>query len=306
MKFAPILPVFKDPQLQTEFEKNGFVVIPFYTAAEMETLENLYHNLHPTDEEGFFPSTFSKDKTYRNTVDERVKYIGQRSINHFFTDIKVVCGSFIVKSPGPNSEMGIHQDMTLVDESRFTGINIWCTLTDLTPQNGVLYILKGSHRIVPTLRGASIPDMYAAEEVKQAIRQYAQPLYLKAGEAVVFDQSIIHFSPPNMSEKPRIVTNIFITHKDATFRIVWWNEDSNNKAVEIFEEPDDFMTNYEQFGADIFARPKSGKSLGVVNYNFPKLSIAQLNELYGTPALPKSHFWSKWLQKLNKYVSANF
>ena len=39
-------------------------------------------------------------------------------------------GSFIVKHNDKNSELGVHQDMSLVDESKFMGINTWSPLCD--------------------------------------------------------------------------------------------------------------------------------------------------------------------------------
>jgi len=56
--------------------------------------------------------------------------------------------------------MCVHQDMTLVDESKFSGINIWVPLVDLTEKNGVLQVLPGSHRIFPRYRGSTIPGIY--------------------------------------------------------------------------------------------------------------------------------------------------
>ncbi|MEZ4953329.1 MAG: phytanoyl-CoA dioxygenase family protein [Saprospiraceae bacterium] len=283
-KFPKMLPVFKDSQLQAEFEENGFVTIPFYTPEEIERLTKLYHDLHPKDEKGFFPSTFSKDKNYRTTADREIRSMGQRSIGQYLKDYKVVGGSFIVKSPGPESIMNVHQDMTLVDESKYSGINIWCPLIDLNDKNGVLYILEKSHRIFPTYRGATIPDIY--DKTREEIKQYMQPLFLKAGEAVIFDQSILHYSPPNLSDKIRIVTNIFFTHQDAAFRIAYFNKNEFKGQVELFEQDDNFMIDFEQFGHNIFDRPKIGKSLGLIDYDFPEITPELLQEKYGP--LPKN------------------
>jgi hypothetical protein len=272
--------VFKDNALQNEFEKNGFVILPFYNPTEVTFLLNLYRELHPVDEKGFFPSTFSKDKNYRNKANEEIQRVGNRSINEYLTDIKVVCGSFIVKSPGAESVMDVHQDMTLVDESEYTGINIWCPLVNLTETNGVLYVLPESHRIFPTYRGSSIPNIY--ENVYDEIKKHMVPKFLKAGEAIIFDQSIIHYSPPNLSGEIRPVTNTYFTHKDATFRTAYYDKENHPDEVELFEQEFSFMTNFEQFGENIFARPKIGRSLGYFAWDFPKLTPELLEKKYGS------------------------
>ncbi len=272
-----MLQVFKERETQQLFEKNGYVILPFYTPDEIKELNDLYHTLHPKDELGFFPSTFSKDKNYRATADEAIRRIGDRSIQKYCQDIKVVCGAFIVKNIGEESGMCVHQDMSLVDESRFTGINIWVPLIDLTIENGALFVLKGSHRMIPTYRASSIAECFAP--VMNEVIDYLEPVTVKAGEAVIFDQSIIHFSPPNFSDQIRIVTNTYFTHQDAEFRTYYWQKEFGNN-VEAFVQDDSFMTNFEQFGQNIQDRPKVGTSQGLVPYEFPKIDLAYLERNY--------------------------
>jgi hypothetical protein len=102
--------VFKDPEMQQCFEEQGYVTVQFYTENEVSELDKLYSNLHPKEETGFYPSTFSKDKNYRQTADEEIRRIGNRTISDVLENHKVVCGSFIVKYPGNESEMGVHRD----------------------------------------------------------------------------------------------------------------------------------------------------------------------------------------------------
>jgi len=271
-----MLPVFKDPTIQAKFEKEGYVILPFYNAEEVEKLTQLYHEMHPSNEQGFFPSTFSQDKNYRHKADEEIRLSCQRSADLYLQDIKMVCGAYIVKNPGPESGMCVHQDMSLLDESRFTGINIWATLTDLSVENGTLFALKGSHRLFPTYRGSSIPEFF--QNVSDEIIDYLEPIIIKAGEAVFFDQSIIHYSPPNYSDKVRIVTNTYFTHQDAEYRTYFYNPTEHPKEVEAFEQSNTFMTDFEQFGNNIQARPTVGKSLGLIPYDFPKIDVAFLDQ----------------------------
>lgn len=283
--FPKMLKVFRSDELQQSFEKNGYVVVPFYTPEEVQELTALYQRLHPKDEKGFFPSTFSNDKNYRTVADIEIRRVCERPMQQYLQDIKTMCGCFIVKSPGPESAMCVHQDMTLVDESVYTGINIWVPLIDLTATNGVLQVLPGSHRLYPTYRGSTIPGFY--DEVNEQIKPYLQTVFAKAGEAVIFDQSIIHYSDANLSDNVRIVTNTYFTHKDATFRIAYWNQEMGNK-VELFEEDDSFMTDFEQFGHNIHDRPKIGKSLGLFDYEFPKITTTELEQRYGKSQQPST------------------
>ncbi|MFT4544639.1 MAG: ectoine hydroxylase-related dioxygenase (phytanoyl-CoA dioxygenase family) [Bacteroidia bacterium] len=273
--------VFKDPEMQRQFEEQGYVIVQFYTPEEIASLNKLYDDLHPQDEKGFYPSTFSQDKNYRQKADEEIRRIGNRPMDSILENQRVVCGSFIVKYPGPESEMCVHQDMTLVDETEFTGINIWCPLVDLTETNGAIYALPKSHRLLPTYRGASVPNIY--QDVSEEVIDFMTPLYLKAGEAVIFDQSIIHYSAPNISADKRVVTNTYFTQKEARFRTAYYNAEEDEKRVELFDQPDTFMTDFDQFGENIYDRPKIGTSLGKFDYHFKRLSVADLEKVYGKP-----------------------
>lgn len=273
-----MLKVFKDAEIQAKFEKDGYVILPFYSAEEVEELTALYHELHPRNEEGFFPSTFSQDKNYRHTADEKIRAACQRSANIYLENYKMVCGAYIVKNPSPDSGMCVHQDMSLLDESKYTGINIWATLTDLSIQNGTIFVLPGSHRLFPTYRGSSIPEFF--QEVNDEIIDYMHPVLLKAGEAVFFDQSIIHYSPPNYSENVRIVTNTYFTHKDAEYRTYFYDKEKHPDKIEAFEQSDSFMTDFEQFGNNIHERPQVGKSLGLVDYDFPRIDAEFLRSRF--------------------------
>lgn len=283
-------PVFKDASLQAAFEKDGFVLVDFYTPDQVEQLIQVYRELHPKDEVGFFPSTFSSDKNYRKRADQTIREVAAKRMQELFIDFQEVCGSFIVKSPDPQSGMCVHQDMSLVDESRFTGVNIWAPLTDLSIQNGAIFVLPGSHRFFPTFRGSSIPEFFSP--VMNEIVDYLQPVLINAGKAVVFDQSIIHFSPPNLSDQIRIVTNIFITNSDAEFRTYYWDKNPENK-VEIYAQESTFMTDFEQFGQNIHNRPQVGTLIDTEVYGFPKIT-AEFLAKHCEPTQARSLIEKEW------------
>lgn len=270
--------VFKQTHLQQQLNNEGFVIVDFLNAEEVTNLLNLHHNKHSENIKGFYTSTFSKDVVYRREVDSLIQQSMQRGLESYFENYRVHCGSFIIKAADEKSSLKLHQDMTLVDESKFTGINIWIPLIDLNKQNGAIEILPKSHRIFKTYRGASLPDIY--DGVEPLVHQLLKPCYLKAGQAIIFDQSIIHFSPANTSNVARPVINTFITHKDAEIRICYWDKTKQNE-IEIFEQAPDFMVNFQNFGHDIFSRPSIGTSIGFVPFDFPKLTRELLETEFG-------------------------
>lgn len=284
--------VFKNEAFQQSLNENGFVIVDFLNSTEVGELLSAFKANHTNGVSGFYTSTFSKDKDYRKKVDIIIQQTMQRGLNEYFYDYKVHCGSYIVKGADEKSQLKMHQDMTLVDESVYTGINIWIPLIDLTKENGAIELIPKSHRLFKTYRGASIPDIY--DGIEQEVHKLMQPLYLKAGQAVIFDQSIIHFSPANRSQELRPVINTFITHKDATIKICYWNKDTYGNKIEVFSQPADFMTNFDNFGHDIFSRPSIGTSEGFKDYDFPKITKDLLDRVYpNTNSQKKKTFFQR-------------
>jgi ectoine hydroxylase-related dioxygenase (phytanoyl-CoA dioxygenase family) len=270
--------------LQHQFHEEGYVIVPFISAEQIESLFQVYKKCYPEGVEGFFTTTFANNVEHRELVNRSIREICIQEINALFHDYKILFSSFIVKAPGENSRLIMHQDMTLVDEDIFSGINIWCPMIDLNTTNGAIEVLPKSHRFYKTYRGSSLPDIY--DTVKEEVLSLMQPIYLKAGEAIIFDQSIIHNSPPNLSAAERPTINTFVAHKEAKIKICYWDRHNHGNNVEIFEQEDDFLEKFENFGHNIFSRPTIGKSLGLFPYDFPKLTVEQIESELGVTIKP--------------------
>jgi ectoine hydroxylase-related dioxygenase (phytanoyl-CoA dioxygenase family) len=271
--------IFKRPEQHLAFERDGFVVLDFFQPEEITAMLAHFESLRPEGLKGFYTTTFDNDPEYRTKVDLALRAVFERPVSKHFVDYKYFFSSFIAKAPDPKSELILHQDMTLVDEARFPGLNIWAPLVDLTMDNGPIYVLPGSHRLKPTYRGSSLPDIY--DGIEKEVISVMTPLLLKAGQAVAFDQSLLHYSPANLSDKERIVVNTFISNEAAKIQICFHDKEKAPDKVEIFAQADDFLRHYTGFGTDIFKRPTIGESLGYVDYNFPKVTLAELEAKYG-------------------------
>jgi hypothetical protein len=294
--------LFKDKELQSQFYELGYVIVPFIEEKTVHNLLSSYKTYYPEGVQGFFSTIFTNNKDHRAGVNATIKENCLDKINSLFEDYKIMFSIFIVKAPDEKSELIMHQDMTLVDESRFSGVNIWCPLIDLNAENGAIQLIPKSHRFYNTYRGSSLPNIY--DDVKQEIKQLMQPMYLKKGEAVIFDQSIIHYSPVNRSDKERPVINTFITSKEAHIQICYWDKDTYGTNVELFDQKDDFLENFENFGPNMFAKPSVGKSLGLHPYSFPKLTVEHIEKKLNVKLYKEDR--PKRFPRISKIVSELF
>jgi len=277
--------IFKDDVLNKEFLENGYIIVPLLEQKQISRLLSFYKELYPDGVKGFFTTTFANNEEHRTKVNNEIRSVSITSLESYFKDFKTYFSSYIIKAPGEDSELILHQDMTLVDETIFTGINVWTPLIDLDSENGAIQILPKSHRLMPSYRGSSLPDIY--DNVKEEVKNLMIPCYLKAGEAIIFDQSIMHYSPPNLSSIERPVINTFVAHKDAKIRTCYWDKKMQNQ-IEIFEHDEDFLKKFENFGHNIFSRPTIGRSLGLFAYNFPKVTPGILIEKYKSTSVKNS------------------
>ncbi|MEZ4854820.1 phytanoyl-CoA dioxygenase family protein [Flavobacterium sp.] len=272
--------IFKDKELELEFDKNGFVIVDFIGKDEIEFLEKKYYEIHKKNNRGFYATTFLSDLDYRKRVDEVVSSIHNPALENHFENHKNFLGSFVTKNNEPKSELGLHQDLTLVDEDKFVPINVWCPLIDINENNGALRLLKGSHRFPRTYRAPTIP--FAYQEHVKLLEPYMTPMYVKAGQAVICSQSTLHDSVPNVSNNFRIVSQTFVSHKDAQFQVVF-RDKKKTKQLEIYEEDTDLLKNFQQFMDGIYERPKIGrlsKTIPFDNWQPSKREMRKLLEEY--------------------------
>lgn len=284
--------ILKDDRLQNDLNQKGYCILPLLTIEQIELFTNLYKEHHQINSSGFFPSTYSNNKEYRKKVSEQLILHSSKIMSQNFIDYKVFTGNFIIKHQGKNTELGLHQDMTLVDETKYMGINVWCPLCDITSKNGAIWFLEGSNRLFPTYRGPTIPNIY--DLFPNEIKSCMKPIYLRAGEAIVFDHSILHFSPPNLSKEDRIAFNIFISNSEAEIIEAYYNKEKKPAKIDIYQQQSDFFTEYEQFDTGQFDRPKIGKISRTEDYDFPVLGIDFLKIKYNYKPSRHSYFLNKY------------
>lgn len=266
--------IFRNIEHQKTFDKQGFFCTPFLRNAEIKELIDLFDDLHPDlTDDGFFSGSYSKDLEYKKKASNQIVKVFSRAYEEIFINYTPFGGAFLYKTPGENSDLAAHQDWTIVDENTGVALNCWVPLCDITLFNGPIMVLPGSHFAKhPVLRSPTIPFFFAGQE--KVIMDELEPILVKAGTAIILNQSVVHYSPPNRSKKVRkaITAGIKSTGSQMFFHYKLPNEDK----LEIFEEDDDFLLRFDNFAEDIFQRPKLGESIGFMDYKLPSYTDEEL------------------------------
>ena len=120
-----------------------------------------------------------------------------------------------VKSGGGGGIFHFHQDNQY---TRFDGpgINLWCALVDMTPENGCLQVAPRTH-LQGTLDSVKSSDGDNHRMVAQEPDRFL-PVRMHAGDCIAFSRLTIHGSGPNHTDEPRIAYAVQY-HRDDVNRL---------------------------------------------------------------------------------------
>lgn len=291
----------KDFTLRETLHNIGYVVSGNIGIKQIELLQNLYSSVHNFTEEqgGMFYSLYSNNLDYRGRVNSEIASILKDVYDSTFVNYKTVINSFIVKLPGPKSDFTLHQDSTGLDEMKYSPLSVWIPLQDTNLENGTLCVVPKTHRLFHPYRGISFPSAFSSYE--NVLKRYLVPITLKAGDILLFDNRLVHYSHINNSSQPRIVAMSGVFPKEAEIQSVYKDESVADSPLEIYRHSDDFLVTNTAFYENCTVRPYRGEviqkitepleSITVYDFlswavknnvdatNIPQLSNAKLNML---------------------------
>lgn len=269
-------PIFKDSHQQQLFNKQGFLVVPFLTNDEVGACNALFDSLHRQNESsGFYSGSYSGDSAYKQKASQEIVSIFSRAYADLFKNYTPFGASFLYKVPGKNSHLSAHQDWTIVDEKKAVALNCWVPLTDITEDNGPLMVLPGSQFAnLNTIRCPTLPFFFSGND--ELVMQELEPQLVPSGTAVILNQSLIHYSPPNTSSNTRRAITAGV--KTSGAQMCFHYKIPDKDVLEVFEMPDDFLLGFKDFASDIGKRPYMGKSIGMLPYALPQFSPKELSE----------------------------
>ncbi len=249
---------FKDNQLHETFLKEGIVKVPLLDKEEVSVLKTYIEKQTPlveiANECGFIQGVCLTDLTLKKDLDRTISKVVNPKAEALLDNFQSLIYTALGKGANSYSELDIHQDWSLVDEEKHFSISLWIPLVDSTENNGTIHYLEGSHLSYTNKRAGSIPSIFAnnSEEIKGKMI----PVEVKAGEALLFNQRLVHYSPKNNSGNARISVISSFVPKNAKVIQYYLNE---NKELETYEMKKDFFFQYDNFLEEKNLRPKGIK-----------------------------------------------
>ncbi|MBO3742700.1 phytanoyl-CoA dioxygenase family protein [Actinoplanes flavus] len=129
-------------------------------------------------------------------------------------DIALEGGFLLIKWPGADFRVPWHQDGAgdgvELDPNR--SVTVWVALTAATAANGALHVIPGSHRLgyLPTRREDPHGGRHGRALTTVVPPGGPEPVVVEvpAGEAALMDVRLLHSSPPNTTDQPRVGLNL--------------------------------------------------------------------------------------------------
>jgi hypothetical protein len=249
--------VLRDDSLETEFQREGFVRVPFLDSRQVESLKQAFFDLQQIsggnmtnddagiDEESMITYDFTfidKNIEYKRAVFDKITSEFHQRASELLADYKPIIANFIRKKT-EGGEVPLHQNWAFVDERRCTSISIWVPLVDSTVENGTLQVVPKSHKRFGEIRGPMIP--WELDNIKkEIIENDLIPLETKAGDGVILDDSIVHYSAINKTDGLRLTIQLIMIPAEEPS--IHYHLDPHNDAgkVKVLEVDKDFYMEF--------------------------------------------------------------
>ena len=265
-----MLPVFKDKELQTLFEQDGYVKLNLFTPTQISTLRNHYKGVQQQHEAAQQdPSLYSSVETGNSelliSLDKIVKETIMEQVESVFQNYQTLISNYLIKDSGEKTELMPHQDLSFVNEPEQCSFNLWIPLQKTDKNSGQLRILKGSHKIRQSLRVVpKYPRPFV--QFQDTIRQLFTDIDTEIGDCVVINHSLLHGSRANFTGQPRLAVILGMCSAPADIYYYYMPEGDNSKIEKYRMAPED----YYYFKPD--GRPARAKLAEVISYPFEPTS----------------------------------
>jgi ectoine hydroxylase-related dioxygenase (phytanoyl-CoA dioxygenase family) len=302
--------VMRDAILEKRFQENGYIEIPFISTREVEELKSKFFELLPKSagnitsaETGTQGSEITYDFTfidksleYKQAVYDVITAYFKPHVEKWLAGYRPIIANYIRKQ-SESGEVPLHENWAFVDERKYTSVSIWCPLVDSFEENGTLQVTPGSHKRFGEIRGPMIP--WELEGIKNdIIKNHLVPLNIKAGNAIILDDSIVHYSAINKTSDLRLAIQLILVPEEAPSIHYHMNSAKNKNVVEMLEVDTDF---YMQFNP--WKQPDGAKRIKKFEYEPFKMTTEKFKERLAQPRFDETK-QASFIQRVKSLLNA--
>jgi len=266
--------IFINPLHEAKFHRHGYVVLDLLSEHDIHELQRAFTEVEQWHQFDFVASVLIPDVGLRRSIHQSVAPVFERSLLPVLDRYKIVLGNFAAKrASSAFGKMPLHQDNTFVEEGERTGITLWCPLVDVGQHNGWLGVVPGSQRLDNPYREPCLLPYPQYVDVIES--DYLQYLSIRAGQALLMDNRLIHGSAPNLSGAMRPVAAGVAIPAESPLLCCYAEEAADVGTVHVYQVPDDFYLRHTMRTV-----PKEGQRYKTVLRSVEALTTEKMESMF--------------------------
>lgn len=270
-----------DPELQAQFARVGYLRLPLLDDEAVERLRAIYDEVFPEPMTGFIPTYAVSTPERKARATAMVKEVLLPVIDPLFDHHRAFNSSFLMKWPGDDSALPLHQDTCYVDERVFRSAVVWVALDDADEDldNGPLQVVTASHRFDRMPRGTRTWWPYGG--VTDFVEEHClESLPVRKGDVLIMDNALIHCSFPNRSGEPRLAVALSMAPEEAGLIHAVGRDDG---TVSIHDVDESFFVEESPYGLQAKEFPSRYPRREVGPVAMVTVTEADIADLCGLP-----------------------
>lgn len=277
---------FNDNHLEQNFNQYGYVLIDGPDNINLDKIEVDLNLFHPSDNyrgnqntkigsQTFHVTFFDSEKKYKEEIYNYIQHLFLDFTKRLFTNHKCAQANVFLKLP-KTGFVHPHQNLTIVNEKEYRSVSCWMPLQDTTLENGTVCLIPGSHLYFEKYRNSHIYWPYIDFFRNGEGRNYFKAINVLAGQVLIMDDRLVHFTPENKSNNHRWVLHSLWTSKDAQLKFYdvqrnLVNEYNVTDTFWQFTQPNQFpSTNQLVTSVEHIDKPLTNQELIMLLQSLPK------------------------------------
>jgi ectoine hydroxylase-related dioxygenase (phytanoyl-CoA dioxygenase family) len=264
-------------ELEEQLNETGYAVIDLLNEQEVEAFKTEYklHFGHIDRTPGRFTTLQDAGNDLKKRMHRFIVKNVDAPLRKYFTDFIIPVSQFYTKKAFTSGDIDIHADSTLLLNHQLEPhYAIWVALVDVDENNGTLSVIPNSHKIQRAIFSASLGGYH--NEHTEWLRQFEMPIKLKAGQAIIFDNNLLHNSTANKSCFDRLVFTFRITHYASQYYSYLCLNPAQNSSVDVSEEAHSY---YMDDNWDGNSREITGKYIGAIQQGVTHATKDELEKI---------------------------
>lgn len=304
MKESMTRRICNNPQLEQDISKNGFAITNLLSPSEFDELQNIVMSINDSQEVNhddihvpvtFRLSAFHNDPNYKRDIYDKVyQFLGEK-VNSLLNNYHPLVINLFDKLPGAGS-VAIHHNPSFVNEPYFKSVSIWIPMIDTNRENGTLGVLPGSHDVFDSVRASNMPETFS--EVQDLLTEvYFDPLEIPIGNAVILDDSLIHWSYPNISQERRMTIQLIMVPKEAEHIYYYYNTQNETPKIDMYKVDEEFF-----FRFNCKEEPVGLPFIGSMDYMYYNLTEPLILDKVGSR---NPEVWKRYKKRIAQENTSN-